>query len=309
MSNMNLQNYQSNGMGMQQQQPQSNQAVGINSRELAKVQGEIFMAKQYPRNRDLVMQNIQGACQSKDLASEATYTYARGGTNITGASIRLAETVARICTNIKYGYEELEVTRDHTVVRCYAYDIESNVQAERTFTVPHVRYTRSKGATPLTDPRDIYEAVANNASRRIRACILEVVPSDMIKYALEICNRTLKQSVNLNESTRMKLLEAYKKYSVNKAMIEKRIQRNFEAITIDQYLDLKQVYKSIMDGIGKPEEFFDFDIVEKPKSKKSLSNINKIEKPKEPVNKVSQEDIKAKIEEETEEIDFGDTGL
>jgi len=307
MSNMNLQNYQQNGMGMQQQQSQSNQAMGISSRELAKVQGEIFMAKQYPRNTAFVMQNIQGACQSKDLAAEATYTYARGGTNITGASIRLAETVARLCTNIKYGYEELEVTRDHTVVRCYAYDIESNVQAERTFTVPHVRYTRAKGSTPLTDPRDIYEAVANSASRRIRACILEVVPSDMIKYALEVCRQTLKQTVNLNDSTRMKLLEAYKKYSVNKAMIEKRIQRNFEAITIDQYLDLKQVYKSLIDGIGKVEEFFDMSIVEKPKKKENLSSIKKIDGKKEKVEPVQTNQEYSN--EDIDNVDFGDTGL
>ena len=306
---MNLQNYQQNGMGMQQQQPQNNQAVGISSRELAKVQGEIYMAKQFTRNIQLVRQKIQSACQSKELASEASYTYARGGTNITGASIRLAETIARICTNIKYGFEEVEVTNDHTVVRCYAYDIESNVQAERTFSVPHSRYSRSRGMTPLTDPRDIYETVANNASRRIRACILEVVPSDMVKFALSICDNTLRQGINLNDDTRMKLLDGYKKYDVTQAMIEKRIQRNFEAITIDQYLDLRKVYKSIMDGIGKPEEFFDFDIIEKPKSKKSLSGINKIEKPKETVNVVSQDEIKAKIEAETGEIDFGDTGL
>ena len=129
----------------------------------------------------------------------------------------------------------------------------------------------------------------------------------MIKYALEVCRQTLKQTVNLNDSTRMKLLEAYKKYSVNKAMIEKRIQRNFEAITIDQYLDLKQVYKSLIDGIGKVEEFFDMSIVEKPKNKENLSSIKKINKKKEKVEPVQTNQEYSN--EDIDNVDFGDTGL
>jgi len=108
----------------------------------------------------------------------------------------------------------------------------------------------------------------------------------------------------------MKLLEAYKKYSVNKAMIEKRIQRNFEAITIDQYLDLKQVYKSLIDGIGKVEEFFDMSIVEKPKKKENLSSIKKIDKKKEKVEPVQTVQSNQEYSnEDIDNVDFGDTGL
>lgn len=258
----NIQPY-NNEMNLAPQQNTGNQAVGISSRELAKVQGEIFMAKQYPRNIRDVERKVEVACRSKGLAEEAMYTYARGKTNITGASIRLAETLARLCTNIKYGYEEVEQSQTQTVVRAYAYDIESNVQAERTFTVPHIRYTKKYGNTKLEDPRDIYETVANSASRRIRACILEVLPPDLVRKAIDECTKTLSREEKLTDQTRQSLLNAFSQFGITKEMIEHRIQRNFEAITANQVVDLRRVYSSIVDGIGNPEDYFDTSIQKK----------------------------------------------
>ena len=61
-----------------------------NQRAMAEVQGAIVLAKRFPRNQVESLDRIQIACQRPGLAEQALYTYSRGGTEITGPSIRLA---------------------------------------------------------------------------------------------------------------------------------------------------------------------------------------------------------------------------
>ena len=136
------------------------------AREVATVQGQILIAKRFPRDVDVSLQKIERACSRTRLASLAVYQYQRGGTDSTGPSIRLAEAVASSWGNVKYGFDVVESNELTNKVRAYAYDMESNVQAERIFSVSNFRFTKS-GQYKMTDPRDIYENIANNASRRI----------------------------------------------------------------------------------------------------------------------------------------------
>ena len=127
--------------------------------------------------------------------------------------------------------------------------------AERTFHVPHIRQTKDS-RKELTDPRDIYETVANNASRRVRACILEIVPSDIVNYAVQVCQNTLRSTIKKGPEERAKLLEAFKAYDVTSEDIEAFIQRKFEAIEDSQWLRLREIYNALKDGIAKKEDFF-----------------------------------------------------
>lgn len=243
-----------------------NNSTGIaaiaNTRELARIQGEILMAKMYPRDINRAISTIQADCQNFNLASKAIYQYAKGGTSIKGPSIRLAEVLARRLGNIRAGYEELDSDREKTTVRAYAYDIEANSQTERIFFVSHTRYTKN-GSKLITDSTAVYEMVANQAQRRVRACILAQIPNDIVDYAIQTCEETMLKTINLDQKTKQDLLEAFKNYKVNQQMIEEKIQRNFDAITVNQVNDLRQIYTSIREGIGKPEEYFNFDLLEK----------------------------------------------
>ena len=78
------------------------------AREVATVQGQILIAKRFPRDVDLSLQKIERACSRTRLASLAIYQYQRGGTDITGPSIRLAEAVASAWGNVKYGFDVIQ---------------------------------------------------------------------------------------------------------------------------------------------------------------------------------------------------------
>lgn len=47
----------------------------------------------------------------------------------------------------------------------------------------------------LTDSRDIYEATANFGARRMRACILGVIPGDVVDMAVNECKETQKKAM------------------------------------------------------------------------------------------------------------------
>ena len=73
------------------------------NRAVAEVQSAMVVARMNPRNQVEAMDRILNACTRPSLAATAVYSYARGGTDITGPTIRLAETIAGAWGNIQYG--------------------------------------------------------------------------------------------------------------------------------------------------------------------------------------------------------------
>ena len=230
----------------------SNPAI---AREVATVQAQMIIAQTCPRNIAVVQQKIDTACSRLQLAAYASYSYQRGGTDINGPSIRLAEALLNAYGNSKAGFEITAQTEKESTVRAYAFDMETNTLMERTFVVPHRRDTKA-GSKTLTDARDIYEAVANQAARRVRACILAIIPADLQEYAVQKCNETVARNVKITPDTLDNLLAAFSTFGVSKAQIEAFIQRHLEAITVTQYLRLRSMYTALKDGLAKPEEMF-----------------------------------------------------
>ena len=226
------------------------------AREVATIQGQIMLAKMFPRNMAEVWKKVEAACSRKKLAENALYQYSRGGTDITGPSIRLAEALINAYGNAKSGFEVIDSNPEYSRVRAYAYDMETNTLQERTFDVEHIRQTKT-GRTKLTDPRDIYETVANNASRRERACILALIPGDLQDYAVNLCKTTLEKAVDITPDKIEGLCRGLAKFGVSKTMIEARIQRHIDAITAQQYVWLCSVGTSLKEGVAKVDDFFD----------------------------------------------------
>ena len=257
------------------------------AREVATIQGQIMLAKMFPRNMADVWKKVEAACSRKKLAENALYQYSRGGTDISGPSIRLAEALINAYGNAKSGFEVIDSNPDFSRVRAYAYDMETNTLQERTFDVEHVRQTRT-GRTKLTDPRDIYETVANNASRRERACILALIPGDLQDYAVSLCKTTLEQAVDITPDKIEGLCRGLAKYGVSRIMIEARIQRHMEAITAQQYVWLCSVGTSLKEGVAKVEDFFDRDAKPIGEPEVASSSSDKKTTSRKPATKVQQ---------------------
>lgn len=270
---MDMNPFPTNGNAALAVRPQNENALVEveQQRAIAEVQSAIILAKRFPRNQIEAMDRILVACQRPTLAEQALYSYSRGGSDITGPSIRMAEAIAQSWGNLQFGIRELSQSNGESTVEAYAWDVETNTRQVKIFQVPHARYTKSSGLKKLEDPRDIYEAIANQGARRLRACILGIIPGDVVEAAVNQCEDTLKAKADTSPEALKKLVAAFEGFKVTKEQIEKRIQRHLDAITPAQIVSLRKIYNSLKDGMSSPADWFEVEAA--PEQVKS-SNVN-----------------------------------
>jgi hypothetical protein len=236
------------------------------SREVTEAQASIMVAKRFPRNEMEIMDKVLLACQMPRLAESALYQYSRGGTEISGPSIRMAETLFRIWGNGACGLRELESRAEESLIEAYAVDYETNIRQSKIFTVRHERTTK-KGTYALEDGRDRYENLANFGARRLRACILSLIPVDLTEAAVSEVERTLKATADLTPEGLKKLVTSFAAFGVTKEQIEKRIQRRLDTVSAGQVVGMKKIYTSLRDGMSTPADWFETDTpAETPKT-------------------------------------------
>lgn len=235
------------------------------TRAAQEVQAAMVIAKKFPRDQMRAFERIMQACARPALADEATYEYPRGidpetgkKNFVTGPSIRLAECLAQNWGNLQFGITELEQKDGESIIEAFAWDLETNTRQTKVFTVKHERHKKGGRVDRLTDPRDIYEMVANQGARRLRACILGVMPGDLIDAALVECDRTLaKQNKEPLIDRVRKMIPAFGELGVSQAMIEKKLRNKLDEMTEAEFRDLRKIYVSIRDGVGKREDYFE----------------------------------------------------
>jgi hypothetical protein len=237
---------------------EANEGVKIEqSRAAHEMQAKVGMAKMFPRNVNEAFVKIINACQRPTLAEQAIYAFPRGNQIVKGPSIRFAEVIMQNWGNIFAGVKEISQTASGTLARAFAWDLETNTCDEKEFYVSHKRHTR-QGSYDITDPRDIYEKVANEGARRKRSCILAIIPGDVTEAAIEECEKTMKSGKEPIEARIKKLILAFDELGVSVPQIEKRLGHNLTATIETELVTLRQVYKSIKDGMASREDFFDF---------------------------------------------------
>jgi hypothetical protein len=226
------------------------------SRAIAEVQAALMFARAQPRDQRRAMDRILQDCMRPTLAEEASYQFSRGGTDISGPSIRLAEVIAKRWGNMEAAVKELSRRDGVSECMAYAWDYETNYRDVRTFTVRHWRDTR-QGGYALKDERDIYEMIANYGARRKRACILALIDGDVVEAAVKQCEATLQTKIEITDALLADALAKFEAFGVTKEAIEKRIQRHYTSITPALMVSLRKIYNSLRDGMSAPAEWFE----------------------------------------------------
>lgn len=226
------------------------------SRQAQEVQAAMVIAKKMPRDEERAYARIMKACQRTSLAQQAIYAYPRGGQTVSGPSIRLAECLAQNWGNIDAGVVELSRVAGESTIMAFAWDLETNSRASKTFTVRHERQAGGS-VTELTSDRDIYETVANQGARRLRACIMAIIPGDVIDAALDQCEATLKKAGDGPLIDRVRAMAtAMAEYHVTIDMLEKRLGHKLDATTESELVQLRKIFVSIRDGFAPREHWF-----------------------------------------------------
>lgn len=284
--------------------PGSALAIAMSDKNAMQTLGSIFVAKQMPRNIADVEAKIKTMCAHERLAQKAFFSYKRGGTEITGETIHLANACMTAYGNIDAGWSKTgELVNEKGIVcsmcEAYCFDKENNIIRKASFLVPHYREVKNHkdGGYVLKSDRDIYELCANMAARRMRACIFGVIPEFVKSLASEQCEKTLARGDVSMEERIKNILEKYSAIGVTREMLEEKIGCSMEEATPNNFIFLGKLYNALTSNIVSVEDQF--------------GEENKDEKktPTEPIFKKKKEEEEViidvdKLEEPTENPDL-----
>lgn len=259
----------------------TSQGVGsdmVITRAMGEIQSMMVIAKRFPRDTQAAEKRILDACKRVKLAEQSQYLYPRAGGQVSGPSIRLAEVIAQNYGNLDVGIVELErdTKSGESNVMAYALDLETNYKQTKIFTVRHVRDTKS-GQKKLSDERDIYEMVGNLGARRLRACILGVIPGDVVEAAIEQCNKTMSDKDSKPMKERLNdMVEAFLNVGVSKEMLEKRVGHKLtvEGTSETELVTLRKIFLAIRDGMGGIDQYFEVAASQKGNALKQNEILN-----------------------------------
>jgi len=228
-------------------------AVEIESqRAIAEAQGQLTLAKRFPRSVSAAITEFLDACNSPEFAATAFYTVPNRGS---GPSIRFAEEAARCYGNFVYGHRELSRSEGKSEIEVYAWDMEKNNRSTRQITVMHVR-DKTGGATKLTDQGDIDNRIANVASKQMRGRILALMPKHLVAAGIAAAKRTLAGDGEKPLRDRiLAMSQAFGRLGVTNVVLVAHLGHSVDDTTLDELADLTGIYNAIKEG-AKASDYF-----------------------------------------------------
>lgn len=277
-------------------------------RAIAEAQGKLVIAKRFPRDQAAAYEAVMESCKRPAFAEVANYAYPRGGQQVTGPSIRMAEELARCWGNMDFGIRELSRRDGVSEMEAYAWDLQTNTMSSQKFTVKHLR-DKTGGATVLTSERDIYEVTANMGGRRLRARILSVLPPDLVDAAVKACRQTMAGKSEMPIADRVRqMIDAFAKKEVSSTHIASYLDKPLDAFTGEDIADMQAVYNAIHTGQSKVSDFFGAEEAKRPNLGTGTDKPKEKSKPatgdkKQPAKEKPKADPKQAAASETQQPD------
>lgn len=228
-------------------------AVAIEQeRAIAEAQGQLIMAKRFPRDLNAAHAELMVACSYQSFAAAAFYSVPNRGS---GPSIRFAEEVARVYGNFEFGHRELSRSEGKSEVEVYAWDKEKNNLSKRQITVMHVQDSRN-GPKKLTDQADIDNKIANVASKQVRGRILALLPKWLVEDAIQKCKDTIDGNTSEPMEVRLrKMQQAFAKFGVTAEHLERYLGHPLDKTLSDELADLIGIFNALKDGTPASDFF------------------------------------------------------
>ena len=239
------------------------------ARDQQELQASIISAKKFPRDEEAVYQRSKGCFARKGMAEAAQYRFERAGKAVTGPSVDTARELARLWGNLRYGLRIIKMTDEWVHIRGYSLDLETNTysEAEDEFKPLIQRKDKKTGSTYWTKPdeRDLRELINRRGAICVRNVILQILPPDLTDLAVETAEaalrKTTKTEVADNRGQVIKSLTgAFAKFGVTPEALDEYVMERAGVLLQDalpeDIAELREVYKSIQDGVVRAEQVF-----------------------------------------------------
>lgn len=198
----------------------------LESLSRAEIDVAISTARRYPRELSTVKKNmLTFATLDQETAEGCFYTLPRGGKNIQGPSVRLAEIAVSCYQNIRAGSRILQTVVDgpnpHVVVQAVAMDLEKNVSVS----IEKRRRITKKKAKNTIDEDDINLAANAGSAIAFRDAVFKVIPLALIKPVFEQAKKVAIGDAQTFGTKRAKWFEHFGKMGIIPARVLARLER------------------------------------------------------------------------------------
>jgi hypothetical protein len=219
------------------------------------IQSAIAIAKKCPRNEATAFQKLMKAACRPSFAEEATYSFPRATTTVTGPSVNIAREAARVWENFRYGVYVIREDDQTRLIRGWAWDVETNVQVQAEDEFAKLIYRKGKGWIEA-DERELRELTNRRGAILVRNCILQLLPKDLIEDALDRCAQTRqKGAADDPEYAKKKVVVNFSDVGVTVAQLETYLKHPMGQCTPVELANLQTLYRSIVDGNSRWSDY------------------------------------------------------
>lgn len=216
----------------------------IEAIERASIDVQITTARRFPRTLSTVKATMLSfATLDEETAASCFYTLPRGGKNIQGPSVRLAEIAVSSYQNLRAGSRVVEVVTDgpspHVLVQAVAHDLQNNV----AISVEKRRRITKKKKAERIDEDDINLACNACSAIAFRDAVFKVVPLALVKPVFEAAKKTAIGDIKSFAAKRAAVVDRLKQMGAR----EDRILAVVEAKKVDD-IDLTKL--EVLIGLG-----------------------------------------------------------
>lgn len=236
------------------------------AKERANVEARWIMAMRRPRNMDEVRQLMLKECRRPGFADAAVYEIPRGGSKITGLSIRFAEVAVRCMGNLQPEVVTIHDDDETRIVKCSITDYESNITWSRDITIRKTveRKQLARGQRPLGERTnsygdrvfivagsddDIATKEAAIVSKTLRTLILRCIPGHLQDECLALCNRIYADKAAQDpDAARVKMLDSFASIGVRPSELEELLGHTTERMSPAELDKLRKLFAGINEG-------------------------------------------------------------
>lgn len=239
--------------------PEVIQPSAVEAVQRAEVDVQINTAHRFPRQIGRVKQEMLSyATLDQDTAEGCFYSLPRGGKNIQGPSVRLAEIAASCYGNLRVGSRVISTetggSNPHVIIQAIAHDLEKNVAVTME---KRRRIVGKKSKGGMIDEDDINLATNACAAIAFRDAVFKVVPLALIKPVMEQAKRVAIGDATTLVARRDKCMATFTKMGVTKERVLAAVEkRSVEEIGLEQLETLIGIYTAIKDGASTVDDAF-----------------------------------------------------
>lgn len=250
----------------------------VSSVERAQIDSQIATAQQYPKHQGKQLSKVKENMMSfatldEETAASCFYTLPRGGKNIQGPGIRLAEIAVCCYGNIRNAARSLKVDADsdkpHVIVQAICHDLENNVAVsveKRRRILPKKDY--KTGQYKPIDDDDINLAVNSGIAIAFRDAAFKVIPLALVKPVYEKAKQVAIGDAKTLANKRAECIERLQKMGVPQENILATLEcRKVEDIGLTELGILIGLGTAIKDGNTTIEDAFPFTLPDDTRKK------------------------------------------